>query len=46
MNYQLFTAKSWQETLDDLHDTFDKWGVRSWDVTGKPPRRDKWGATT
>lgn len=42
MSYNLYTSKTWDETLDDLYRTFDIWGVPERDVTvlGTPtPKR-------
>jgi hypothetical protein len=33
MSYILITDKSWAETLDDLADTFAKWGVTEWETS-------------
>lgn len=49
--YNLYSSKSWDDTLDDLYHTFDRWGVPSRDVTvfgtrtpkrgGRPVQRDR-----
>jgi hypothetical protein len=38
-NYRLTTNKSWSATLDDLAETFRKWGVLIWSVTPTNPGR-------
>jgi sugar phosphate isomerase/epimerase len=42
MSYILWTDKSWAETLDDLAETFAKWGVTEWE-TNHPRGANKRG---
>lgn len=39
MAYRLTTDKTWSQTLDDLAETFRKWGISAWSVEPTNPGR-------
>jgi len=46
MSYTLSTEKTWAATLDDLGETFRKWGIRNWSVMpSRPMSRARWQNT-
>lgn len=46
MAYRISTTKTWYETKSELETTFDKWGVRDFQVVGAPSgNRHSWNLT-
>lgn len=46
MAYRISTTKTWYETKSELETTFDKWGVRNFQVVGAPSgKRYAWNLT-
>jgi hypothetical protein len=41
-----YTRKTWTETLADLDETFDKWGVTNWSTSPQRPPRTKYQSQT
>lgn len=38
-SYELNTTKTWGETVEDLAETFRKWGIREWSIIPHRPRQ-------